>query len=227
MPKAGTYDYPIRNLDDCIEHLRKARDTVKDRVMTRETFAQAIGQSVKGGGFGVLVGALADYGLVDTGGGQIKTTALGEKILYGEADERMKAKQTAVRNVLLFADIYDKFGENPSEEQLRIFLRDKAKVEISEANMLAAEIGKLLKTNLPYLKPAPSGGGGEKPKVPTDMIGRLETNEYGIMNIKDELSLNLAIKLLTEIRKVRQWKETTEQEQNAEAQNAVQSGTQS
>src|SRR5438132_3519440 len=123
MPKAGTYDYPTRDLDDCVTYVRKAYETAKTNVMSREGFAQGINQSVKGGGFGLLVGSMADYGLVDTGSGQIRITDLGEKILFGEPDEQRKAKETAVRKVLLFADIYDRFGPNVTDEQLRLFLR--------------------------------------------------------------------------------------------------------
>jgi hypothetical protein len=81
VPKAGTAEYPSRDLDDCAGYLRRARDMIKTRAMTREGFAQAIGHSVRGGGFGKLIGAMASYGLVETGKGRITTTDLGEQIL--------------------------------------------------------------------------------------------------------------------------------------------------
>jgi hypothetical protein len=208
MPKAGTYDYPTRDLDDCVSYLRKAREVGNSTVLKREGFAEAIGMSVKGGGFGLLVGSMSQYGLIDTGSGQIRITDLAEQILYGEPQEKTKGTETAVKNVQLFADIYQRFNGIPSDDQVRLYLREKANVAIAEANDLASEVGKLLKKNLPYLTSAPAGGGGETSKMTTQtsgMIGKLETADYGILNIKDEISMDLAINLLTQIKQVRGW----------------------
>lgn len=209
MPKAGTYDYPTRDLDDCVSYLRKAREVGGQQILTREGFATAIGQSVKGGGFGLLVGSMSAYGLVDTGGGNIRTTDLGEQVIFGEPEEKRKGMEVAVRNVKLFADIFERFGGSPTDDQLRIFLREKANVAISEATELAGEVGKLLKKNLPYLTPTNGGGGGETSRMtittPAGMIGKLETSEYGILNIKDEISMDLAISLLSQIKRAKGW----------------------
>jgi len=97
---------------------------------------------------------MAHYGLVDTGGDQIKITELAKACLFGEADEQRKAKEKAARKVLLFADIYDRYGANPTEEQIRLSLREKAKVETTEANSLAIEVGKLLNKVVSYLTSA-------------------------------------------------------------------------
>ncbi len=202
MPKVGVYDIPSRDLDDCVNYVRKAVDIAKSKVMSRETFAQAIGQSVKGGGFGLLVGSMATYELVDTGGGEIRLTQLGEQILYGETREQTKGKESAVRKVQLFADIHDRFGSDVTDEQLRLFLREKAKVEMSEANRLATEVGKLLKRNLPYLTPTVDAGEGEK-KTPDKLLPAgsltgwsLSTDSYGELRIVDELSADYAINVL-------------------------------
>ncbi len=77
MPKAWSFDYPTRDLDDCVAYTRKARETGGASTMTREGLAGAIGMSVKGGGFGLLVGSMAMYGLIDTGSGQIRITPFG------------------------------------------------------------------------------------------------------------------------------------------------------
>jgi hypothetical protein len=168
MPKAGRYDYPFRELDDCIEYLRKANELTKEHSFTREQFAAAIGQKVTGGGFAMLVGSMATYKLVDTGGGRVIYTDLAKKILHGLDKDKEVAKSQAARNIILFADIYDKFGASPTTEQLYRFLQDKANVDISEANHLAKEIGKLFNKVAIYLKtdasevPATAGGGGKK-----------------------------------------------------------------
>lgn len=153
MPKAGRYDYPSRDLDDCVEYLRKAFDTSKSYVMTRDSFATAISLSSKGGGFNLLIGSMSMFGLVDTGGGEIRYTELAKKILFGEPDERHLALEDAVRKIGLFAEVYDKYGAAFTDDQLRLFLKDKAVVDIAEANSLAQVVGKSLKSHLKYLTP--------------------------------------------------------------------------
>jgi hypothetical protein len=204
MPKAGTYDYPVDDLDRCVDKLVKARKTSNMQVMKRETFASSIPLSQKTSAFGSLVGSMVYYGLVDTGGGQIRVTELGETIVYGEPAEVSKAKAQAVRSVLLFADIYDKFGNNPTDEQVKIFLREKANVELSKAGEVAGEVGKLLKSNLQYLK-ATTGGGGETKSLPDRQGGgtgtwALSTDTYGELRIVDELSANFAIQVLNKFK---------------------------
>jgi len=184
MPKAGRYDYPTRDLDHCISALQKAHDTAKQYVMTRDVFGQAIGMSPKGGGFNVLVGSMAMYKLIETGEGEIRFTDLAKNILHGEADEKADAKAKAVRNVILLGDIYDTYGSNPTDEQLRVFLRTKANVDISEASQLASEVGKLFKKVANYLRPVTNatmetGSGGEKKELKEESFeSNTITEEY-------------------------------------------------
>lgn len=200
MPKAGRYDYPSRDLDDCVDFLRKAFDTSKSYVMTRDSFATAIGLSAKGGGFNLLVGSMSMFGLVDTGGGEIKYTELTKKILFGEPDERNQAMEDATRKITLFADIYDKFGNAYSDDQLRLFLKDKAVVDIAEANSLAQLVGKSLKNHVKYLTP---GRGGEK-KTISDTQTQPQTAQipapgqttlttpFGVIQVSDAATLEAA-----------------------------------
>lgn len=152
LPKAGKYDYPYRDLNDCIEYIRKANDIAKETSFSRDSFANAIGQSSRGGGYNLMVGSLAMYKLVDTGGGQIIYTDLAKKILHGLQKEQEESKAQAARNIILFADLYDKFGGSPSDEQIQLFLRDKANVDIVEAKEITKEVGKLFKKVAMYLK---------------------------------------------------------------------------
>ncbi|HKW05870.1 MAG TPA: hypothetical protein VJN71_11265 [Nitrososphaerales archaeon] len=159
--------------------------------------------SVKTSNFGTLVGCMSDYGLVDTGGGQIKVTDLGETLVYAEGDEKRRAQDTAVRKILLFVDIFDQFGAQPTEEQLKLFLREKAKVELSKASGLASVVGKLLNKVLPYLTASTKSQAGEKPKMSrgtTTMSDNpeweLSTDSYGELRIVDDLSADYAINLL-------------------------------
>lgn len=206
MPKAGRYDYPSRDLDDCVDFLRRAFDTSKSYVITRDTFATAIGLSAKGGGFNLLVGSMSLFGLVDTGGGEIRYTELAKKILFGEPDERNQALEEATRKVNLFAEVYDKYGNNFSDDQLRLFLKDKAVVDIAEANSLAQVVGKSLKAHLKFLTPR---SGGEKkamsetaapsaPSAPEVSMTQTTTitTPFGVVKVIDIATLDVARKFL-------------------------------
>src|SRR6266498_930280 len=87
MPKAGRYDYPIRTLDDCVESLKKAWETSKSYVQQRDSFGAAIKMSPISGSFNQLVGSMALFGLVETGGGEIRWTDLAKQIIHGKGDE--------------------------------------------------------------------------------------------------------------------------------------------
>lgn len=172
--------------------------------MTRDTFAQAIGQSVKGGGFNLLVGSIAMFGLAETGGGEIRYTELAKTILFGEEDQKAKAYEQAVRHITLFAEVYDKYGTAFTEDQLRLFLKDKAVVEISEANSLAQTVGKQLKNHLKYL--TPRSGGEKKPmseaQPQAGMAAEVSVSQdqlitsFGTIKLVNEATIKLARQLL-------------------------------
>ncbi len=208
MTRAGFLDYPTRDLDDCIGYIRKARSFANTRVTTRDDFAEFIGQSVKGGGFGKLVGAMTSYGLVETGGGKITTTDLCEQILYGEPAEQRTGMEKAVRNVRLWGDIYERFRGEPAGDELRNFLREEAHVEVAESERIASEVGRLLRRNLKHLTTANTKLAQTRTSQVTSergLVGTLETADYGTLNIKDEISMGLAISLLTQISKAKGW----------------------
>jgi len=212
MPKAGSFDYPSRDLDDCLSYLRRARESLKSREMSREGFAEAIGQSPTGGGFGKLVGAMTNYALVETGRNLITTTDLGEQILYGTPDEQKTGREKSVKGIRMFNEIFRKFGSSPTDDQLRMFLRERGGMEIVDAKSAAEEIGKLLRKNAVHISAGRETKARGEPEEPTTLsgplVGRLEMADYGILNIRDEISMDLAISLLTQVKKSRNWSET-------------------
>jgi hypothetical protein len=211
MPKAGRYDYPSRNLEDSVEYLRKAYEQVKADTMTREVFAQALQMSPKGGGFGLLVGSMGMYSLIETGEGTIRYTDLAKTILHGEPNEIAEGKEKAVRSIALFSDIYDRFGSNFTDDQLRLFLREKAAVDIAEANRLAIEVGKILKRDVQFLGATNAGrkqleGGGDKTKMDEQtgltgvmapgVIGMVQLPGFTVLTFNDEDGAELAIQAI-------------------------------
>jgi len=151
MPKAGRYEYPARSLDDCIVYLETANKVSNSLVIKRESFGKAVHLSSRGGGFGVLIGSMGMYGLTETGSGDIRFTSLAEKILFGRPDEKKESKNKAVRNVKLFQEIFDKYSTEPSQDQLRHILREKANVAISEEEKTASDVGNSYKKNTEHL----------------------------------------------------------------------------
>jgi len=220
MPRAGSFGYPSRDLDDCISYLRRARESLKTRETTREGFARAIGLSAGGGGFGKLVGALTEYGLVETGRNQISTTELSEQILFGTRDEQREAREKSVEGVRLFAEIYGELGKEPSVDQLRMFLRERTGVDMAAAKSVAEEIGKLLRNNSPHVSGGPSPRTSAKaaavPDFPREVVARLEMADYGILNIRDEISMDLAMRLLVQVKKSKGWSESADSTASAD-----------
>ena len=151
MPSAGRYDYPVRPLDDMVPYVKKTRE-VAGELAKREVVADALGMAVKGGGFALVASAMQNYGLVETGGGQIKVTELGKRVAY-ETEPRMleQAKAEAVSRVDMFRDYYAQYGTDVTEEKVKVFLRAKAQADVAEIGRIAPGISKLLKSNLHYL----------------------------------------------------------------------------
>lgn len=143
MPKVGIYDCPTKDLETCVSMLRKGHDKLKSLSMVRDIFAGALEMSPKTGPFGLLVGSMVYYGLVHTGDGYVRYTDSAKTILFGEPNEVSKMKKQAVKRVQLFADIYARYGSRVTEEQLRLFLREKAGVDIPDAPIQALEVSKL------------------------------------------------------------------------------------
>jgi hypothetical protein len=215
MPKAGKYSYPEFDLDECIKRLRKVHQVAKQDIVKREVVADVLGLKPKSGWFNTLVGSMSQYGLVETKEGEVRITELAKIILYGQPNEIAKAKAQAIRNIELFNDLYNQYGLNLTDEQLRIFLRQKAYVDVSEVQSLAEKIGKLYKKVAQYLSSAEGveptlkvgqlsvkGEGiglgergleeGVKPSV---MLGKL-TTMFGEIKITNKATLELARKLL-------------------------------
>lgn len=167
MVKLGDYHLPFKSLDSCISYLTIAHNKLKIFSIKREQFASANGIKPTGGGFGLIVGSLPMYGLAETGDGYIRYTDLAQKILFGRELEKEELKNKAVRNVRLFSEIYERYGNNPDDEQLRLFLREKANVDISKEGKIAEEVGKLFKKNVAYIK----SGGGENTRMSTITTG--------------------------------------------------------
>ena len=156
-----------------------------------------------------MVSSMASYGLIETGRGRIATTDLAEQIIYGAPHEQRKAREKSVRGVRLFDEILKRFGDQPTNEQLRVFLREKARVDLATAKRIAVEVGKLLAKNAAHVSPSTAVRTTANEAIAEsslgELVGRLEMADYGILNIRDEISIDSAINLLNEVKKNKGW----------------------
>jgi len=154
MPKAGKYEYPFFDLDACLEKLRLFHEKTQSDQTTRSVVADALNMTEKGGGFAYLIASREKYGLIQTGGGNVTLTELGKVMMYGEPKEIEQAKSKAVANVELFRDIAQKYGKSPQTEQIRLFLREKANVDVPKAQKLAQNVDTIYKKVSNYISSA-------------------------------------------------------------------------
>lgn len=154
MPKAGKYEYPFFDLDACIDKLKKVHEATKSDQTTRTVVAEALEMVEKGGGFAYLISSMEKYGLIQTGGGNVTVTELGKILMYGEPKEVDQARSNAVANVELFREIAQKYGKTPQLEQIKLFLREKANVDVAKAQKLAQNIDTIYKKVSNYITSA-------------------------------------------------------------------------
>lgn len=151
MPKAGKYDYPFFDLDACIEKLQEYHKVVQTDETSRELVAETLQMSMTGGGFVNLISSMEKYGLITTGKKNVTITEFGKSVLFGEASEVEQTKRKAVSSIHLFRDLYEQFGKDVTQEQIRAFLRQKGNVDISKASKMAENIDTIYKKVANYI----------------------------------------------------------------------------
>jgi hypothetical protein len=167
VPKAGKYEYPFFDLDACVEKLRQLYDKTQSYKNNRSIVADALGMAMTGGGFTYLMASMEKYGLTQTGGGDVTVTDLGKMLMFGEPNEIEPAKSKAVANVELFREIAQKYGKNPQTEQIKLFLRERANVDLGKAQKLAQNIDTIYKKVSKYITSADKLVAPAKDSMPT------------------------------------------------------------
>jgi hypothetical protein len=156
MPKAGTYSYPINDIDSVIAKLRRLYDVVKNDIIDRGNAADSLGMALHGGAFANLISDMEKYGLVLTGAGNVTITDAGKLALFGTPTEAEKIKSDAVTKIDLFREIYQTYGMTPTSEQIKAFLRQKATPDPSEAQKIAPKVDTIYKKVSKYIVSAES-----------------------------------------------------------------------
>jgi len=154
MPRVGKYECPFFDLDACIDKLKELHGKTQSYQIKRNLAADALNMAEKGGGFAYLISSMEKYGLIQTGGGDLTITDLGKIMMYGEPKEVEQAKSKAVINVELFGEIAQKYGKNPQTDQIKLFLRDKANIDVAKAEKMAKSVDKIYKKVAKYITSA-------------------------------------------------------------------------
>jgi hypothetical protein len=154
VPKAGKYEYPLFDLDSCIVKLKELHSKTRSYRNERSLVADALNMVQQGGGFAYLIASMEKYGLIETDCGEVSITDLGRILMYGEPMEVQRAKSAAVINVELFREIAQEYGKNPHVEQVKLFLRDKANIDVAEAEKMAKNVNKVYKKVSSYVTSA-------------------------------------------------------------------------
>jgi hypothetical protein len=141
-------------LDACIEKLQEYHKVVQTDETSRELVAETLKMSMTGGGFVNLISSMEKYGLIETGKKNVTVIALGKSILFGEASEKEQSKKKAVSRIDLFRELYEQFGKEVTQEQIRAFLRQKGNVDISKVEKMAENIATIYKKVAKYIIPA-------------------------------------------------------------------------
>jgi hypothetical protein len=156
-----------------LKKLKKIREIAGTDTVKRETVADTLHMALKGGGFTYVIAAMEKYGLILTGGGNVTITKRGKLALYGEPREIEQAKSQAVLNVELFRDIAKQFGKNPQVDQIKIFLREKANVDIAKAQKIAPKVATIYKKVSKYITSAEKlAPPTQEPKLEVPSLGR-------------------------------------------------------
>jgi hypothetical protein len=156
MPKAGAYTYPINDVDSVLSKLRKFYDVAKTDACERFNVAESLGMAERGGGFANLISDMEKYGFIETGGGKVKITEAGKLALFGTPTETDHAKSNAVSKIDMFRDLFRVYGVNPTIEQIKAFLRQKANLGVDVAQNLAPKVDTIYKKVSNYITSAES-----------------------------------------------------------------------
>lgn len=146
MNRMRSPNYPAIPLDRAIELVGEIHRKSRANVISREAAAQDMGYSGLTGHSIKLLGALAQFGLVERAGkGDLKVTQMAVDILHG-LDERVRSSAMHVAGAApkLFQSIYERFPDGvPSENVIRSYLIQQGYADVA----LTPAIKSFMETN--------------------------------------------------------------------------------
>lgn len=156
--KIGLFNrIPEVDVATCIDKLKEAKVKLgKQNSVGREAFIDSMGFKVSnkiGGRVSNVLSSMGSYGLIDSGGKEIRITNLALDLIYNEDPvELKKLRSKTVLNVEIFNRLYLTYGTRPTEDSIRVFLREKAGINNPEelANTIKV-LSKMVRDNFQYI----------------------------------------------------------------------------
>jgi hypothetical protein len=155
------------------------------------------------------------YGLMKRQRGFVKATEItGEALDPYDIRKAQEGKTRAIKQMPIVSEAFTQWnGEIPSETAFPSKLVDLLGISWQEAQKHAESLRKLFVELFPYLKMTPEvkvlitdqGVGRDEFKVekietPIGYNNELRTEEYGILKIKDEVSVDMAMTILKSLK---------------------------
>ena len=156
--KIGLFNrVPEVDVGTCIDKLKEAKVKLgKQNSVSRETFIDSMGFKVSnkiGGRVSNILSSMGSYGLIDSGSKEIRITNLALDLIYNvDSIELKKLRSKTVLNVEIFNSLYLTYGTRPTEESIRVFLREKAGINNPEelANTIKV-LSKMIRDDFQYI----------------------------------------------------------------------------
>lgn len=222
--KIGKYSIPkFRLHPTLLNEVKKTYDKFEGGDVSPSLIADLLGQKITSGGFLQKLADMKAYGLI-SGRGKLKVSDLGKKIAYPvNEEEKMMALEVAIRSIELWDLLFNKFGASLPEHNFWVDLKQITGAESPEAQTKANLIRKAYLDDVGLLKmgelsknPVSSDvtylGGLESTPAQTSggSIGYIGFPEYSKspIEIKDEVSYNIAKQILDAIGKKLKEKES-------------------
>jgi len=214
--KVGEYEYPVEvTFADALKVADLAITKYNDK-MSNKDVGEALGYKIKNpaaisGYIFRKFDEICMYNVMARERGFMVATDVAKEAL-DPYDPRKAAegKVKAIRQIPIVKEAFTKWnGEIPQETAFPSKLVDLLSIQWQEAQKHAESLRKLFIELFPYLKATPiitdHGVGRDEPKVersdmPIGYNNELRTEEYGILKIKDEVSIDMAMTILKSLK---------------------------
>lgn len=220
MLTIGKYTYPNQVTFAKALEIAKKAITQFDGKMSNKDMAEALGYKVKDPNAisGYIFRKFDDvcaYGLMKRQRGFVKVTEITVEALDPyDTRKAQEGKARAIKQMPIVSEAFTQWnGEIPSETAFPSKLVDLLGISWQEAQKHSESLRKLFIELFPYLKMTPQAevqvydqGVGrdevqvEKREMPIGYNNELRTEEYGILKIKDEVSIDMALTILKSLK---------------------------
>ena len=216
MGKIGEHYYPDIDPEEAVKYAKIIYD-FPSHSLSVQMLAEKLGLKTRGGWTGMIIASLKKYGLVD-GRGTLRATDLTEKIVNPKnTQELQSAKADLFNKIELWKRIRYDYGEKVLSSDFWAYLAEKHSVDRVEAKKKGEKVAKLYTKSVAFCFPpnasitSVEAGRREMTvqEASSDLkalmnihsgIGELRTDEYGILKIKDVISIDIAITLLQSLK---------------------------